>query len=104
MRTTEEIKRAMACPVCEQGEQLECSECVYHGRELPPCLPAMHEDAIACIQRLEAERDALLNIARHFAGCFQCKHEPTNPEYQPCKGCGILNNNWEWRGAPDKEG
>lgn len=104
MKTPEEIKRALACPVREQGEQLECSECVYHGRELPPCLPAMHEDAIEYIRRLEAERDALLKVACRYSGCYECKHYHNPSEQPPCNDCGVLGKNWTWRGAPDKEG
>lgn len=58
----------------------------------------------ALIQQLEAERDALLKVACRYSGCYECKHYHNPSEQPPCLDCGVLGKNWEWRGAPDKEG
>lgn len=104
MKTPEEIKKALTCPVCEQDFLLGCSCCSYHGRGKPPCLPEMHDNALTYIQQLEAERDALLKVACRYSGCYECKHYHNPSEQPPCIDCGVLGKNWEWRGALDKEG
>lgn len=65
MKTPEAIKKALACPVDRRGSLLPCSDCEYHGRGLPPCRMAAHEDALAYIRQLEekvAKRDQLLAV------------------------------------------
>lgn len=105
-KTPEDIKKALACPVREQDYLLECSGCSYHGRGKPPCLPEMHEDALAYIRQLEAVRDALMQdlpVARcHIcAHCYDeiCCDVPMDERGDwlgPCKA-------FVWRGVPDQE-
>jgi len=62
------------------------------------------ERLTAVLENVLNERDALLKIARDYAGCSECRYVDNDPEQPPCKGCGVLGMNWEWRGVPDKEG
>lgn len=97
MKTPEEIKKALACPVCVRDYLLGCSDCVYHGRELPPCLPAMHQDAIDCIQQLEEQID-LMKIQMQ-GDCGVCK----NWNSDKCDECLTQTGHplWEYEGLPE---
>ena len=97
MKTTEEIKKALACPVREQGYLLGCSCCSYHGRGTPPCLPEMHEDALAYIRQLEEQID-LMKIQMQ-GDCGVCKR--WNGE--KCDECLAKTGHphWEYEGLPE---
>lgn len=55
-RTPDEIKKGLRCLSHDRTHTLPCSDCEYHGQGLPPCRTAVHEDAIALIQQLQAEK------------------------------------------------
>lgn len=55
------------------------------------------------IKQLEAERDAAvadLRVARH---CRTCKNSGCDPSDQPCRSCGIVGENYKWRGVKEEE-
>ena len=65
MQKPEDIKKALECQGVDLLDHLPCSDCAYHGKHLPPCRPAAHEDALTYIKQLEqriAKRDALLAV------------------------------------------
>ena len=119
--TSEEIVQALRC--CQFGEP--CDRCpVVRDQN---CVNVMHKCAADLIERLtaenaalrekqaeaEAERDALLDIAKNGKDCDTCKHcevcvQPGIDvahwcdrcvEKCPCHGCG--GDHWEWRGLPE---
>ena len=106
MKTPEEIKKALACPVREQDYLLGCSCCSYHGRGKPPCLPEMHEDALAYIQQLE-EQVEFMKIQMQ-GDCGSCKHTNVTGGKEPCASCMLdaSRPSWEYGGLPElpKEG
>lgn len=60
MQRIEDVKKGLACHALCRNRLLPCSDCTYHGPGLPPCRKAVHEDAIALIEKLIAERDAAI--------------------------------------------
>lgn len=55
MRRIEDTKKGLACHALGRNRLLPCSDCAYHGPGLPPCGKAVHEDAIAMLEQLEAQ-------------------------------------------------
>ena len=101
MRTPEEIKKALACPVQERSDHLECSDCAYHGKDLTPCRIAVHEDALAYMEQLEYENMAM-KIPRR-GDCGVCKHSGVQIGAEPCASCVLEKDRpaWEDVGLPD---
>jgi len=73
MKTPEEIKKGLECCTVPL-----CAECPYDSD--PSCV-VKNEDALAYIQQLEAEleavkreRDAAVSDLAHYAMCPACKH------------------------------
>lgn len=101
MRTPEEIKKALACPVQERSDHLECSDCAYHGKDLTPCRIAVHEDALAYMEQLEYENMAM-KIQRR-GDCGVCKHSGVQIGAEPCASCVLEKDRpaWEDVGLPD---
>ena len=56
-------------------------------------------DALAYIQQLEAERDALNALYKPHSTCGSCKHY--YKESTLCDGCTNKNNCWEWAGIKE---
>lgn len=101
MRTPEEIKKALACPVHKRTFLLACSECPYHGRDLIPCRQAVISDALALIDQLETENMAM-KIQRR-GDCFVCKHSGKQVGAEPCASCVMSEERpgWEDAGLPE---
>ena len=96
-RTSEDIKAALRFHgVCEYSS---CTGCSYGTWDVMDCVERMSADALVMIERLEADREALLKIAHDYAGCSECIHMDNKPELPPCSDCGVLGKNWVWRGA-----
>lgn len=97
MKTPEEIKKALACPVSWRGHLLGCSNCAYHGRGLQPCRTAVHDDALTYIDQLE-EQVALMKIQMR-GDCGVCKHRGGNI----CNEClqKYDRPQWEYEGLPE---
>ena len=133
--TDKEIIKALRC--CAEGECKQCS--MYADKQkcqenVMSCAAAaieqltdenteLHEEiewkdmVIALAQReqakAEAERDALLEYAKLFAGCETCKHSNYCKTDSECNDCeqDIRGNcyckdcergsNWAWRGLPE---
>ena len=55
MQTIDNIKKGLACFAQDRSYMLPCSDCAYHGQGLPPCRKAVHEDALALIEQMEAQ-------------------------------------------------
>lgn len=113
-------------------ENLEraCGECIHYWACSRQCgEPMAQSSATGCecyetvksiaaawlIERLTAERDALLEYAKTMQECEMCKNdsfchlrEPMEDDCQhcqrasdcPCQKCEE-NNCWEWRGLPE---
>ena len=137
--TDKEIVQALRCISTPELTHL-CTGCKYRKRK--GCdADEMNKDAIRLIEQLiaenadlrkeiewkdmvialaqrkqaeaEAERDALLDIAKNGKDCDTCKHcevcvQPGIDvahwcdrcvEKCPCHGCG--GDHWEWRGLPE---
>lgn len=98
MKSPDEIKKGLACPVTVRSDLLPCSDCSYHGRNVTPCRIAVIDDAMAYIEQLE-ERIALMKIQMegdcgtcahkaHDKACIVCLQDPTKPL-------------WEYEGLPE---
>lgn len=124
-RTPEEIKRGLECctDVCDDG----CDACVYdsqYNRRDKLCLVRLKIDALALIQRLEAERDELLQknqqlererdaAVEYLHGwCEVCVHWGSEDSIAFCDGCSHnypfehetnFTDNWQWRGVQEQE-
>ena len=103
-RTPEEIKHVAEWN-CYSCGGLECDDCSY----LDACTIENRDravpDALALIEHLEAERDALLKELH--GDCDKCKHYDKAAYVEPCKSCRKASGRegFEWRGfKPPKEG
>ena len=104
MKTPKEIKSGMKqdCGECDEE-----NFCPYIG--IAGCIGILHKDALALIQKLEAEnaklkreRDAAVEQLRDAFNCCKfCKHMPSDDYI--CQSKPELDRScWEWRG-PCKE-
>lgn len=104
MKTPEEIKKGLE--YC--GHAISCYDCLYFDGD--DCNDALLDDALALIQRLEAERDALLAALKKCdLDCTYCKHNTDNDgrctdgnvdcencqSPCPCRSCVDMGK-WEW--------
>ena len=104
MRSPDEIKKGLRfaetnCLYVERCEDI----CPYNKdcdvsdpdrmTEIPRAIVA---DALAYIQQLERERDALLKDLKATDPCDNCKHCGDN-----CKDCEE-DEHWEWRGVKEE--
>lgn len=64
------------------------------------CDGERHAQALAYIERLEAERDAAVMDLKMYTGCIVCKYEAV-AGLDDCSGCGYENEMFEWRGVCD---
>ena len=109
--TGKEIVQVLRC--CAEGE---CKDCVMH-EDKQRCQENLLDKAAEAIERLtdenakaEAERDALLEIAKKGKDCETCKNravcvKPGTDVAHWCDRCeekcrcyGCVGDNWEWRG------
>lgn len=104
-KTPDEIKRGLE--YC--GHAIGCFDCIYFdGNE---CEETLEDDALAYIQQLERERDALLEIVRNEADCKVCKHlkEECDGDCSfceiegpcACARCTTKDSHWEWAGIKE---
>lgn len=94
MKTPDGIKKGLEC--CAEDECFgERENCPYSG-EPSLCVGSMCVDALAYIQQLERERDALLKDLKATDPCDNCKHCGDN-----CKDCEE-DEHWEWRGVKEE--
>ena len=114
MKTPDGIKKGLEC--CAEDECFgERENCPYSG-EPSLCVGSMCVDALAYIQQLEREKEALLTALKctdleceHCKHCNimenVCKYDCSDCELDadncPCKECR-KNSHWEWAGI--KEG
>ena len=89
-----------------------CRECKLWGDER--CVEHLAGAAANVIERLSAERDALIEQIKARPSCLVCKHfdycEFDNAtvidcmncvtKKCPCAGC-VNSSRWEWRGLPE---
>lgn len=104
MKTPDEIKKGLACPVQKRGFLLDCSNCAYHGRDLTPCRIAVHEDALAYIEKLEERIDLMLIQMR--GDCGTCRFRFSTSDI--CVNCtnswdGTYHPCWEYEGFPGED-
>lgn len=111
MQTIDNIKKGLKCFAQDRSYMLPCSDCDYHGQGKPPCRKAVHEDALALIEQMDAERDAAVRDMYEAQGllCLICKNFCPDPEVKKyrCKVFGerfpadgiIICGKFEWRGA-----
>ena len=101
-KTPDEIKKGLE--ICNSS--MDCNDCPYLSNRfcIPSCKCSRNADALAYIQQLETERDALFKEVR--GRCSTCKHWDKEAEEEPCASCVALDgrcHNWQWRGV-QKEG
>ena len=113
-----EIVQALRCCAKGLGHDDACENCkvgeIQDRREYTEFAAAnVIERLTAENAKAEAERDALLDIAKNGKDCDTCKHcevcvQPGIDiahwcdrcvEKCPCHGCG--GDHWEWRGLPE---
>ena len=110
--TDKEIIQALRLCSCEASTR-NCPTCPLSGND--DCVTDALRVAADIIERLTAERDALLEYAKTMQECEMCKNdsfchfrEPMEDDCQhcqrasdcPCQKCEE-NNCWEWRGLPE---
>lgn len=103
-KTPDEIK--MGLELCAKDECFGDREGCPYNSELAECVGKMCMDALVYIRQLEAERDAAVKDLSFVRECRVCKHYGCRACDDPCRSCGVRNDNWEWRGLPEppKEG
>lgn len=58
MKSPDDIKKGLEC--CRKSDSRACTRCAYHNMPMSNfCQHMLEEDALALIQQLEAERDAM---------------------------------------------
>lgn len=97
--TPDEIKKGLEC--CSISYADCNNECPYK----PDCDGSqILKDALALIQQLESERDAIMQDMNK--NCTSCKHSgmnnPDNPCYKFEEQCRDYSN-WQWRGVQKEE-
>lgn len=102
MKTPDEIKKGLEC--CHSTDMCECVKCPYSvaGEETMNCDFIMSEDALAYIQQLERERDALMVLVKEYRPCWDCIHRG-KVLVEPCLHCDKDHNHFEWRGVKEDE-
>lgn len=115
MKTPDEIKKGLECCI---GDCLSyhCRECPYYENNFCETDGMdLCEDALAYIQQLERERDALLEAMKDTdINCDYCKHSDImqNVCKCDCSFCDIPaddchcnecrnNSHWEWAGIKE---
>ena len=105
-KTPEEIKQGLKCYIGDD-EDICCEGCAYCGEIR--CVRKMTDDALALIQQLEAERDALIESIKNCSllstfplQCKLCKNVKDDFCGEKCKWCSEFSN-FEWRGVPKEE-
>lgn len=111
--TDKEIIRALR--ICATHKDKGCGLCPQ--RKYVRCTERLADEAITMIERLTAERDALIEQIKERHDCMDCKHNDfcefdgadgdiifdcmnCMKEGCPCAGC-IDSSRWEWRGLPE---
>lgn len=61
-------------------------------------LDGLMRDALALIQQLEAERDAMMRYL-HSMGCDTCLYEDFDGSEPPCINCTATHDQWQWEGV-----
>lgn len=117
----------------KENSERACEECIHFFACSRQCgEPMAQSSATGCecyetvksiaaariIERLTAERDALLEYAKTMQECEMCKNdtfchlrEPMEDDCKHCQGASDCpcqkceeNNCWEWHGLPEPEG
>lgn len=108
MKTPDEIKKGLEC--CQTP--IKCEQCPYEPECELPFGDAINADALAYIQQLEREKDALLKDLRATDPCDNCKHGDTawecdgdcsfcdHSETCQCRECDD-DSHWEWAGIKE---
>lgn len=93
MKTPEKIKLGLR--QCIAPGLDGCHGCSYEDDEC--CKWRVKSDALALIEHLEAERDALLKEVH--GDCDKCKHYDKAAYVEPCKSCRKTSgrDGFEWR-------
>ena len=96
-KTNDEIKKGLEC--CIKSPFRCKNDCPYkegcNGEQIMV-------DALALIQQLEAERDALMVYVR--SECSACKYSDYSFTEKPCNSCfADHRSKWEWRGVQKEE-
>lgn len=106
MKTPEEIKKGLECG----NNDIGCPICPYLGDT--KCIQKRNEDALALIQRLEAqnaelkrERDAAIYDLSQMRCCPACKHQEEKEALDDvfdmpsqCINCHLERSQFLWRG------
>jgi hypothetical protein len=66
MQRIEDVKKGLACHALCRNRLLACSDCAYHGPGLPPCGKAVHEDAIAMLEQLQAQVPKWISVGERL--------------------------------------
>ena len=101
MKTPEEIKKGLeCCYTALKDPYFACKGCPYGDMRV--CDGDMGLDALAYIQQLERERDAMFrDLQRKSFGCDKCKHYLVKSRQLCALPLSERNHEfrcWEWRG------
>ncbi len=106
------LQTIQALRQCAQSDCSSCGMCpIFPDRE---CVEHLSTAAASLIERLTAERDALIEQIKVRRSCLDCKHfdyckfdDATIIECMNCvqEGCPCAecrdSSRWEWRGLPE---
>lgn len=97
-RTPDEIKKGLGC-CSEDG----CKKCPYwEDCNMADGFSELAGDALALIQQLEAEQDALMHYL-HSMGCDTCLYDDYDGSEPPCINCTATRDLWQFQGVQKEE-
>lgn len=96
MKSPDEIKKGLPLYTPEEIKEILQQKWTIHSHE------KLYRSALALIQQLEAERDALSEELKSAHSCFACKKFRRNGG-ECCGGSVCMMRDFEWRGV-QKEG
>lgn len=85
MERPENIKKGLACFAQDRSYMLPCSDCDYHGQGKPPCRKAVHEDALALIEQLEAQVPKWISAEERLPSGVDVFDEGGESFYEPAE-------------------
>lgn len=97
MKSLDEIKKGLEC--CSISYADCNNECPYKS----DCDGSqILKDALALIQQLEAEQDALMHYL-HSMGCDTCLYDDYDGSEPPCINCTLTRDLWQFQGVQKEE-
>ena len=113
MRTHGEIKKGLECDNCRLCPYSEhnnedginhCWEVEGEALDFIQQLEVKNTELLEAVERLKAERDALVDALERGDVCSVCKYKELDEDQQPCATCGGGRSCWKWYGEQKTDG